>query len=468
MYLLAARKSYLQWGAFAKVNQLARKFAAILPVVVDTEVPIDATTRPRSEKRTDIIDVDTVMRATMTLSADLESDRLLGKLMRLILECMGGERAFIVSKRASVLRIEAAGFSDGAQVRLDLGSGPSGGSQFSESVVNYVLHTGREIVLDDAKADVRFQTCPHISENSARSIACVPITKMGSMDGVAYVESSLSGTFSDDRVRGLVLLSQQALAAVENRQLQTKLDKNNETLKLALQNVELLSGIRSHLAKFVPKSVQRLIEDNPTAPDLATREQDITVMFLDVAGSTSMSKQFGSEELKHIIETYFSSFADDIFRNGGEINEVAGDGLMIVFQHSDPGEHARLATRSAISIREKTSALNDRSGGQWPHVVINIGIHSGTALLGANKIESAAETLWVYTATGYSVNVAARIGSAASNGAILVSETTASRLGSEFNLVARGQQAFKGVSELIGVYSVEGKEGGATAEVRSA
>jgi class 3 adenylate cyclase len=340
---------------------------------------------------------------------------------------------------------------------LDLGSRGNDDPRFSESVVNYVLHTGREIVLGDAGADARFQTCPYIAENNPRSIACVPITRMGTTDGAAYVESSLSRAFSDERVRGLILLSRQVFAAIENMQLQSRLNENNETLKSALQSVELLSGIRTHLTKFVPKSVQRLIEDNPIDPDLATHEQDITVMFLDVAGSTSMSEQLGSEELKHIIETYFSGFVDDIFRNGGEINEVAGDGLMIVFQHPDPKEHARLATRSAISIREKTSALNDEAKGQWPRVVINIGIHSGTALVGANKIESAAETLWVYTATGYSVNVAARIGSAASNGTILVSEETACRLGSEFELVARGKQAFKGVSERMDIYSVEGK-----------
>jgi predicted ATPase/class 3 adenylate cyclase len=457
MYLLSARKSYVQWGALAKADQLSQKYASILQVA-DVETPGHASPKPQLETRRDIIDIDTVMRATMALSSDLEADRLLGKLMRLILECMGGERAYIISKRAAALQVEAAGFTDGAQVHLDLGSGGNDGLRYSESVINYVLHTGREVVLEDARADARFQNCPHIAENHPRSIACVPITKMGTINGVAYVESGLSGAFSDERVRGLILLSQQVFAAIENIQLQTRLDENVETLKSALQNVELLSGIRGHLAKFVPRSVQRLIEDNPIDPDLAAHEQDITVMFLDVAGSTSMSEQLGSEELKHIIETYFSGFADDIFRNGGEINEVAGDGLMIVFQHADPREHARLATRSAISIREKTSALNAKSRGQWPSVIINIGIHSGIALVGANKIESAAETLWVYTATGYSVNVAARIGSAASNGAILVSETTASRLGSDFSLVARGMQDFKGVSERIGVYSVEDKQ----------
>jgi predicted ATPase/class 3 adenylate cyclase len=457
MYLLSARKSYVQWGAFAKADQLSHKYSSILQVP-DVQMPGDVPSKAQVETRRDIIDIDTVMRATMALSADMEADRLLGKLMRLILECMGGERAYIISKRAAVLQVEAAGFTDGAQVRLDLGSGGNDALRYSESVINYVLHTGREIVLEDAGVDARFQNCPHIAGNHPRSIACIPITKMGTTNGVAYVESGLSGAFSDERVRGLILLSQQVFAAIENMQLQTRLDQNIETLKSALRSVELLSGIRSHLAKFVPRSVQRLIEDNPVDPDLAAHEQDITIMFLDVAGSTSMSEQLGSEELKHIIETYFSGFADDIVRNGGEINEVAGDGLMIVFQHADPREHARLAARSAISIREKTSALNAKSRGQWPHVVINIGIHSGIALVGANKIECAAETLWVYTATGYSVNVAARIGSAASNGTILVSETTASRLGSDFLLVARGRQAFKGVSERIGVYSVEGQE----------
>jgi class 3 adenylate cyclase len=227
-----------------------------------------------------------------------------------------------------------------------------------------------------------------------------------------------------------------------------------------LQNVELLSGIRGHLAKFVPRSLQKLIEDNPENPDFGARDEDVSILFLDIAGSTSISEQLGSEQLKHIIETYFSSFIDDIVQNGGDINEVAGDGLMIIFQDPDHLRHAKLATRTAISIQEKTAELNANSGGRWSPVVINIGIHSGTTLIGLSKIESAAGTRWVYTATGYVANVAARIGSAASNGAILVSEVTAARLESEFDLVERGGQAFKGVSQPINVFSVSPRKAG--------
>jgi len=453
-YLVAARNAYLRWGALGKGNQISSKYAALLSE--DNSEPIYAAPSERLSMpdRSDVIDLDTVMRATIDLSADLESDRLLNKLMRLILECMGGERAFIISQQNGTLHIEAAAASDGAQVLL-YRSLDNSQAQFSESVVNYVLHTGRQLLLEDARADARFQACPYVVNNLPRSIACIPLAKMGTVFGAAYVENTLiSGAFSDDRMRGLILLSQQVSSAIANIQLQAQLRENNTILQSALQNVELLSGIRGHLAKFVPRSLQRLIEDNPENPDFSARDEDVSILFLDIAGSTSMSEQLGSEELKRIIETYFSSFIDDILRNGGDINEVAGDGLMIIFQDPDCLEHARMATRAAISIREKTAELNANSCGRWAPVVINIGIHSGTALIGASKIESPAGTRWVYSATGYVANVAARIGSAASNGAILVSETTASRLAAEFELIERGGQTFKGVSHPINVFSV--------------
>jgi predicted ATPase/class 3 adenylate cyclase/GAF domain-containing protein len=454
VYLLAALDAYQRWGASAKRTQIQVKYEALLDPHGADAVPPDRPQIPRSD---DMVHFDSLMRAAIDLSEDLESDRLLNKLMRLILESMGAERAFIVSGQTGTLRIEAAASSDGAQVSL-FNSAERDEGQYSESVVNYVLHTGRQVLLDDARADVRFQACPHIARNRARSIACIPLTKTGSVFGAAYVENAMiSKAFVKERMRGLTLLAQQAFSAIQNIELQTQLGVKNTTLQAALQHVELLSGIRSHLAKFVPRSLERLIEENPENPDLAARDEDVSIMFLDIAGSTSMSEQFGSEALKRIIETYFSSFIDDIVANGGDINEVAGDGLMIIFQDRDSLEHAKLATRSALSIREKTEILNADSNGRWPPIVINIGIHSGSTIIGASKIESVAGTRWVYTATGYVANVAARIGAAASNGAILVSEVTAGRLGSEFDLVERGAQNFKGVSHPINLYSVNGR-----------
>ena len=72
------------------------------------------------------------------------------------------------------------------------------------------------------------------------------------------------------------------------------------------------------------------------APALDKREQDVTVLFLDIAGYTSMSEALDHEKVNFVVEHYFSSFLDDIYANQGDINETAGDGLMIIFQHDDP------------------------------------------------------------------------------------------------------------------------------------
>jgi class 3 adenylate cyclase len=175
---------------------------------------------------------------------------------------------------------------------------------------------------------------------------------------------------------------------------------------------------------------------------------------LDIAGYTSMSERLDPQELKTLVERYFSNFLDDIHRNQGDINDVAGDGLMLIFRHANINEHAKLAVRTALAICKKTALLTAEGRGRWPAVIINVGIHSGEALVGANKIESGIGTRWIYTATGYVANLAARIGASATNGAILVSDATAARLGDEFELQGTGPQMFKGISRPIDLHRV--------------
>jgi class 3 adenylate cyclase len=115
-----------------------------------------------------------------------------------------------------------------------------------------------------------------------------------------------------------------------------------------------------------------------------------------------------------------------------------------------------MAVRTALAVRHKTASLNRERAGKWPTVTINIGIHSGEALVGVNKIQSGSETRWIYTCTGYAANLASRIGASATNGAILVSEATAERVEADFELRQAGPQSFKGISHPIEIYSVVG------------
>jgi class 3 adenylate cyclase len=89
-----------------------------------------------------------------------------------------------------------------------------------------------------------------------------------------------------------------------------------------------------------------------------------------------------------MVELYFGAFLDEILRLGGDVNETAGDGLMVIFQDADPRRHA--------------------------------------------KIEGAAGTRWTYTAFGQTTNVAARLAALAQSGSIVLSEVTRRRLGDDF------------------------------------
>ncbi|MBF0509029.1 MAG: hypothetical protein HQK57_08900, partial [Deltaproteobacteria bacterium] len=106
-------------------------------------------------------------------------------------------------------------------------------------------------------------------------------------------------------------------------QLVEELRTKNVQLEATLQKVKLLENIKAHLGKFVPESVKRLIETAPESPDLEKRDRDVSVLFLDIAGYTSLSETVELNWMNHLIERYFSSFLDDIYQNKGDINETA-------------------------------------------------------------------------------------------------------------------------------------------------
>ena len=228
----------------------------------------------------------------------------------------------------------------------------------------------------------------------------------------------------------------------------------------ALNKVALLENISDHMAKFVPQNVRRIIQESPEAPDLEKKARDVTVLFLDIAGYTRMSEEVDSGRMNFLLECYFGAFLDDIYKNKGDINETAGDGLMIIFQHKDPKVHAENAVKTALAVRAKVAEVNDDLEGVSEPVSINIGINSGKAMVGSTRLEGMAGDRWTYTATGSVTNLAARIGAKATNGQIFVGPETAERVRDYFSLEERGLFELKNVSEPLPVFEVVGVKKG--------
>ncbi len=244
--------------------------------------------------------------------------------------------------------------------------------------------------------------------------------------------------------------------AARNTELATAL----ESLQASRQRLELLEQLKGELSKFVPDAVKELLERDPTATALEKRNEEVSVLFLDIAGYTRLSEQLEPKRLNQLVQTYFSSFLEIIRQHHGDVNETAGDGLMMIFQRRHGAardgdeDHALNATRAALAIRQKTAELNEEYARVFPPIQLHMGINTGQALVGATKLGGAGSQRWTFTATGPTTNVAARLAASAEGGDIVVGPVTAERIAGGFVLEALGERSFKNVSQPLAVYRV--------------
>lgn len=117
-----------------------------------------------------------------------------------------------------------------------------------------------------------------------------------------------------------------------------------------------------------------------------------------------------------------------IQKNGGEINETAGDGMMVIFQHSHPNQHARNAVRAASDIQKECKEVSKIAGADLFPIQVNIGISSGEVYLGSTKMRGSNGDRWTFTASGSVTILAARLSEFGRCGQILICKETARRI----------------------------------------
>ncbi len=260
--------------------------------------------------------------------------------------------------------------------------------------------------------------------------------------------------YTTEDLRVLRVLANQSAVALEHARAYTALQVANAELEAALRRVALLESIRANLAKFVPRTVHELIERAPDAPELEKREVDVSVLFVDIAGYTRLSERFDLDTLNRMVERYFGAFLDEILRFGGDVNETAGDGLMVIFRDDDGVRHARAAVLAAQAILERARAINAELDGTSPPIDLHVGVNSGVTALGATKIESAVGARWTYTASGPVTNLAARLAAMGTGDTVFIGPETRRRLDGHVVLDDLGEHRLKNVEEPVRVFGL--------------
>jgi class 3 adenylate cyclase len=174
--------------------------------------------------------------------------------------------------------------------------------------------------------------------------------------------------------------------------------------------------------RMVPPAVIEQINSDSLHPGGQRRE--ITTLFADLRGFTSLSEKVEPEDLVAILNRYLGAAAECVLNESGTVDKFLGDAIMAWFNAPIPqADHTMHAVKAALGLREAAAILNKEIPGH-AQMSFGVGINVGDAVLGLIGSEKRLD----YTAIGDSVNTARRIQENAGPGQILVSRAAYERL----------------------------------------
>jgi adenylate cyclase len=171
--------------------------------------------------------------------------------------------------------------------------------------------------------------------------------------------------------------------------------------------------VRQAFARYVAPSYLDAIEKDPASLRLGGVDREMTILFLDIAGFTTLSEKLSPTEVVEFLNVFLGRLSEDILIEGGTIDKYIGDSIMAFWNAPIPmQDHAARACRAALRIRATLNDLNETDAFRFrqrpeplPDVAIRIGINTGEALVG----NMGSSRRFNYSVVGDTVNVASRV-----------------------------------------------------------
>lgn len=228
VYLQQAYESYLGWEAVSKAEALMEEFPFLIsPLNAEGATFTKNSGTTHSEQSLGArLDMESMMRASHTISGEIVLAELLKRLMEIVIENAGAQKGYLIMRDGAELRIQAhsAMGSDAAAVMQ--GIPVVGSGLLPESVVQYVERSRESILLHDAGQVERFSSDPYIRMASPQSVLCMPIVHQGKLLAIFYMENNLStGAFTQERIELLRVLSGQIAVSIHNAMLYARLEE---------------------------------------------------------------------------------------------------------------------------------------------------------------------------------------------------------------------------------------------------
>lgn len=212
--------------------------------------------------------------------------------------------------------------------------------------------------------------------------------------------------------------------------------------------------IKHAMGKYISEDVMQDVVKNIDAIKLGGKRANVTVLFADIRGFTSMSEKLTAEEVSFILNDYFTEIEPIISKYNGVINKFIGDAVMAIFgEPIQDKNHAVNAVKCANEMLLKVEHLQKKwiSEGK-PKLEIGIGINTGEAFVGNIGSEKRLE----YTVIGDMVNLASRIESynKVYKTRFLISSTTYEKVRNLADVIKISEVTIRGKANKLNIYEV--------------
>lgn len=327
-YLIESYYAFYRWGATAKLAQLEQKHAGVFSALTIKEFD-----RAESElnKKSDttsgafpFLDTMTVIKATQSISGEIVFERLLNRLMQIVVENAGAEKAILILHDENQWMVKAEYSTTSGFTKRPNISYKEKGRDLAIGVVNYVLHTKELTLIDEALTDPIFATDPYVVENKPQSILCFPLLHQAKLVGILYLENNLiSRAFTPSRVEVLRLLTTQIATSLENSLLYSH--QAELTGELQISN-EKLEDYSHNLEKKVYDRTRELNEKNKLLEETLMQIKEMQKKLLHqekVVSQVAVTKSIAQEMRTPL--NYIGNFATLSEQLMEEVSDICKD-----------------------------------------------------------------------------------------------------------------------------------------------
>lgn len=210
--------------------------------------------------------------------------------------------------------------------------------------------------------------------------------------------------------------------------------------------------IRETFGHFVEPRIATLAIENPGLLKEDGVRKVVTIMFADMRGFTKLCENTQPEQLIKILRECFGKLISIARANGGTIDKLIGDSLMVVWGNLTPQrDHAEKAVEAALEMQSLMRNLRKKWRSKLGvNIDLGIGINTDEVVVGTIGSEEFCD----YTVLGYGVNIASRIERGCPAGEICISRRTSERLNGHYQCERMGRFVYKNVKKKIEVFKI--------------